>query len=293
MIRAIMALGIALLPSCATSISLEELDRLERSLAAQTVVFNDDYALWSPYTLEDTQEWVQQTEEELAASRLLFGATTAGRLQILLSPIAGLGERFAEESAKIRVTPPHPHPLHGVAGQAYGRQIIVYVTPDRTFTVDGQSRRVHRSAGDFRSTLRHELAHVHANAVGLTGGTWFTEGVADLVQSLVLEDGKLVDRGPDKATLDFAGTLPREQWGVVRLLDWREYSDRIRSGDEAVDQASRTLCGLFVRFLIECQSQSSLVDNLRAVQRVERAELSGLDTQWRSWLAEAITKLPE
>jgi len=157
---------------------------------------------------------------------------------------------------------------------------VLYVTPDRVLEVAGRPVAAHRGAGDYRSTLRHELAHVHAHAAGLEGPRWFSEGLADLVQSYALEDGRLIDRGPDEVCLALARGFPAEVCGVERLLDWREDGARIAAGEEQVDPISRTLCGLFVRFLLEGEPPGPLPPRLASIQGRPRSELVALETEY-------------
>jgi hypothetical protein len=75
---------------------------------------------------------------------------------------------------------------------------------------------------------------------------------------------------------------------VTARVDWREDGHRIAAGEEAVDEVSRTLCGLFVRFLLQRQPPGSLPEQLRAVQELSRADLEGLEAAWRAWLVDAL-----
>jgi hypothetical protein len=286
--RVLAPLGLALLAGCASSLELADLDRLERSIDARTVALEADYTLWSPFALEQTRTWVDMVDEELAASRALFGTRHEGRLLLALVPVEGLGPQVEVGAGQVAVAPQRAHPLHGLAGAAGGAEVVVYVTPDRVLQGPSGPLVAHRAAGDYRGTLRHELAHVHADVVGLEGPKWLSEGVADLVESYVLEEGRLVDRGPEASSLLRAGALRGEQLGVARLLDWREDGIRIAAGEEQVDEASRILCGLFMRFLVDRQPPGSLVERLAGVQALSRAELEELEPAWRGWLQEAI-----
>jgi hypothetical protein len=289
--RALWVIGLALCSSCVSRLDLSDLDRLERSLDARTVALEDDYTLWSPFAATRTADWIAMLNEELAAARGLFGVQPEQRLLIGLVPIDGLDMRVSEQEGKVNMEVPREHPLHGVAGMAGDGRILLYVTPDLKLVSGGAQVIALREPDDYRSTLRHELAHVMALDCGLVGPPWFYEGLADLVQSYALEEGRLVDRGPRDEDLLLAATIPADQWGAARLLDWREDGARIAAGDEAVDKASRALCGLFVRFLVERAPGATIVERLLSVKELIRAQLLSLDPQWRAWLSEAISRV--
>ena len=286
--RTLAALAAALSAGCAGTLELTDLDRLERSLEARTVALEQGYTLWSPFAAAQTQDWVGMVDEELTAGCALFGVQPGERLMLVLVPIERLGPQMSVEGGAVHVEAPPQHPLHGVAGQAGPGTVVIYVTPDRKLEGDSGPLLAHRAASDYRRTLRHELAHVLARAAGLEGARWFREGVAHLVETYQLEQGRLVDRGPDDVVLLVAHTFPSEQWGLARLLDWSEDGARVAAGEEAVDEVSRTLCGLFVRFLAERQPPGTLDQRLRAVQAMSRSELLALDPLWHTWLAERI-----
>jgi hypothetical protein len=289
-VRALWAVGwAALCAGCVSRLDLTDLDRLERSLEARTVVLERDYTLWSPFSVAQTKEWVTLVDEELAASRALLGAASGQRPLVVLVPVGGLGPQFEARGETHVLTAPAGHPLHGVNGRAVDHQVILYVTPDSVLqAADSRPVVSHRAAENYRATLRHELAHVHAFAAGIEGADWFNEGLAHLVCSYELEQGSLVDRGPPARELQAARLLPVESWSVARLLDWREDFARLVSGAEPVDEVSRSLCGLFVRFLAERAPPGSLVERLQSTEELTRTELEALEPEWRTWLSEAI-----
>jgi hypothetical protein len=289
-VRALWAIGWALCCGCVSRVELEDLDRLERALEARTVALESDYTLWSPFSASLTQAWIQMIDEELGAVCELFGARPTRRLLIGLVPVAGLGFEFSAQEGEVLVARQTEHPLHGVAGMSGGGRILVYVTPDQEIEAQSGTVIAHRGADDYRGTLRHELAHALSVETGLVGPPWFYEGLADLVQSHRLEEGRLVDRGPREEELRAALLTPADRWGVARLLDWREDGVRVASGKEEVDEASRALCGWFVRFLFERDPQPSLHQSARAASRLERGELLALEDEWRRWLALALAE---
>ena len=277
--------AMALCASCVSRLDLNDLDKLERSLDARTVALERDYSLWSPFATAQTEPWLRMIDEELAASIELFGTRPAERLMIGLVPIEGLGFQVSSQDGKVTVAWQKEHPLHGVAGMSGGRRILLYVTPDQEIDTGEGPVIAHRGADDYRGTLRHELAHVLALESKLAGPPWFYEGLADLVQSYALEEGRLVDRGPSFEDRLVASTVAPEHWGVPRLLDWREDGTRVAAGEEAVDKVSRALCGWFVRFLFQHDPRATLHQTARAVTRRSRAELEALEPAWREWLA--------
>ena len=277
--------AVTLCASCVSRLDLSDLDQLERSLDARTVALERDYSLWSPFATEQTEPWLRMIDEELAASIELFGTRPAERLMIGLVPIEGLGFQVSSQDGKVTVAWQKEHPLHGVAGMSGGRRILLYVTPDQEVETGEGPVIAHRGADDYRGTLRHEMAHVLALESKLAGPPWFYEGLADLVQSYALEEGRLVDRGPTFEDRLVASTVAPEHWSVERLLDWREDGTRVAAGEEAVDKVSRALCGWFVRFLFENDPKATLHQTARAASQRTRAELEALEPQWREWLA--------
>ena len=293
--RALWAVGLALCAatlcaSCVSRQNLSDLDELGRSLDARTVALERDSTLWSPFSLDQTRAWVAMVDEELAASRALLCPSGSPRPFVVLVPIEGLGPQFEQVGDAMVLTPPADHPLHGLEGIAVDEQVLLYVTPDRVLQADSHPVVSHRAAGNYRATLRHELAHTHAFAAGLDGADWYSEGLADFVGSYELVQGTLVDRGPQERDVLAAGSVPSESWSIERLLDWREDCGRVLSGAEAVDEVSRSLCGLFMRFLVERAPGATLVERLQSVRELTRAELQSLDPQWRAWLSGAISR---
>lgn len=291
--RALWAVGWALCVGCTSPMQLEDLDRLERSLEARTVALERDYTLWSPFAVALTQAWIRMVDQELDAVCDLFGTRPTRRLLIGLVPVEGLGFQFSAQDGTVQVERQTQHPLHGVAGMSGAGRIVLYVTPDQEVDAGSGPVIAHRGADDYRGTLRHELAHILSVECGLTGPPWFYEGLADLVQSYRLEEGRLVDHGPSAEERRAALATPGDQWGIARLLDWREDGARIAAGEEQVDTASRALCGWFVRFLFERDPKPSLHESARATSRRTRAELVALDGEWKRWLALELAEPPD
>ncbi len=282
----VCALAVGLLAlACQTTISLADLDRLQRSVSASTTIAKDSYTLWSPFEVITTRDWIAMIEEELPAMSSALGTELGEALLVLLTPVEGLGPGVSVEGKVLRTEAPAAHPLHGVEGHALDRQIVLFVdAPVKIPIGDGEFLFGSIQADSYRETLRHELGHVFAGKAGIRGADWLSEGTAQYLASLRLVEGRLVDEGAPVEMVVEARGLPRERRTIEHLLAWEESGERILAGEEQVDRAARTLCGLFVRYLLDRQDEPELCDRLRAVAALPRASLRALEDPWQAWL---------
>lgn len=263
---------------CAASPELEELDRAQRALDARTIALEEHFTLWSPFDFYATHSWIEVVSEELVAVEGLFGEPADERVYVKLTPVDGLDAKGAPGCVRAReASAREEHPLNGVAGQTLGNSVNLFVaSPEAGVPEDPRGH---------RSTLRHELAHAFSSRAGLDGPDWFREGLAQYVESLRLDGGVLRDDGAPVLTLVRARRLPLEMRALERLLAWEEDGRRILAGEEEVDFVSRTLCGLFVRFLLETREGEGLAERLRSVSRLSVDDLLAEEEAWQSWLA--------
>ena len=294
------ALGLALLAACTTTLGLEDLDRLERSAGAHTLVVEQQYTLRSPLDLEGTRPWNELVRRELADASKTLGWSLLAPVQVLLVEIEERRLLVEATSEGVRIDLP-PDPLHGVQGMAGERLIVLPVTPPSSYVEpDGSFVPVVRPVSDYARALRHEVAHVLAQDAGVVGSSWLVEGVAHYVESLEpAPAGGLVDVGPPRAAVKRAASLSAADRELTRLLDWSEDSGAVARGEEAVDVPARVLCGLFVRFLLEREAAAAagaaptedLGAHLEALSGRSRAGLSTLTELWQAWLDLQIDRL--
>ena len=286
-----LLLGALALASC-RGLTLAEVDRLHDSIDARTVLREERFTLWSPLDVEASRAWAELVARELPAVEGAFDPARLApeRLQVLLErvevpaiPLPGPGE-----SATVQVYPAGSR--NGVVGHASGDVVTLYLAPPNRFRLRS-GRVVESETQPERLTfvLRHELTHVACRRAGLQLPTWLSEGAADMVESLALEDGALMDRGPPEEAVARALALERFDWRVAPLLDWSERGERIARGEEAVDMPRRHLCGLYVRWLLGLRGDGrpvrDLARRLAELAARPRAALLAGEAEWSAWLA--------
>jgi hypothetical protein len=283
---------LALLCACSGP-SYEEFDRLARTTAARTIVYERDFSLYSPFDLDQTRSWLELVEQELTEVAALLEADPAeqrereGPLIVLLQAIEGLGVQVSVvEQDRIRISLPEQHPLHGIEGHANQRRATVLVQPTSEVVFpDGRTLRGTTAASAYRSTLRHELAHVVADSAGLAGGAWLDEGIATLVEH--------VHASPEKGALEveperlrYSRQVARQGPALADLLRTVEDGAAIAAGRTPADRSWRPRLLAFFSFLLEREVArgGDLRSALDGARRAGRRELERLEPEWRTWL---------
>jgi hypothetical protein len=304
-------LAAPLLSACVTRVVLEprDLDRLLGEMGSESVARTEHYTLWAPGDWLMMRPWLALVEEERAAVVTAFGgAEPVPRVQVVLVPVQGMWltlESGPNGTLAVRA-PEGGDPTHGLEGWASDHGVAVHV-PATTYIdgPDGLRLPSVSSPENHRRTLRHELAHWRALGLGLRGGDWLEEGLAQVLEGLELEDGRLVDRGPSADTLKLADALGVRTLALEELLDWREDGGRIvemvhggrGDGDLGVQPAPRTASGLYVRFLLGLEGSGEPAADFAArfavLVGIPRAEHLAGEADWRAWLeAEILRSAP-
>lgn len=301
-------LAAPLCSACVTRVMLEprDLDRLLGEMGTESVARTEHYTLWAPGDWLSMRPWLAMVEEERAAVVLaLGGAAPVPRVQVVLVPVQGLGVNVSSgPGGTLAVSAPQGgDPTHGLEGWASDHGVAVHVPAVQYIDgPDGLRLPSVSSPENHRRTLRHELAHWRALDLGVRGGDWLEEGLAQLVEALELEQGRLVDRPPTAETLRLAVAVGVPTLALEELLDWRENGGRIvemvhggrGDGDLGVEPAPRTACGLYVRFLLGLEGAgepvAELAQRLAVLAGIPRAELLAGERDWRAWLTAEIAR---
>jgi hypothetical protein len=297
-----------LLSACVTRVVLQprDLDRLLGELGAESVARTEHYTLWAPGDWVSMRPWLEVVEQERAAVVAAFGGgEPVPRVQVVLVPVQGLGPHIASgpDGTLTVGTPRGSDPTHGLEGWASDHGVAVHI-PAATYLAgpDGQRLTSVSSPENHRRTLRHELAHWRALGLGVRGGDWLEEGLAQVIEELELEDGRLVDRGASAKTLRLAEAVGVGTLALEDLLDWREDGGRIVElvhggevdGELDVEPAPRTASGLYVRFLLGLEGAgepaTDLAARLAALAALPRSEHLAGEADWRAWLAAELAR---
>lgn len=284
----------ALAAGCRIAVDLTEFDRMQRELGVRSVLRGEGFTLWSPQDWISSKDWFLLVGAELPAMQRALGVAPdpAAHMQVLLREIDGMQviELSAAGGGMSFAAADRPHPLHGVAGWAMKDQVVIPIAPARVMRLDdGRQITGVMSAEHYRSVVRHELAHVSLHGRGLPDDDWFAEGAANLLESLELVDGALVDAGAPRGTLDRLRDMELVDRPLADLFDWREDGVAVAEGREPVDAASRVLCGLYVRWALglagDGAAPQDLLQRLEELGRRSRTEHLAGESRWHAWLA--------
>jgi hypothetical protein len=281
---ALVGLLVTVAPACTSTLSAAELSRMLREQDVRTIALEATCTVVSPYSAQRTVPFVKLVEENLAAVSALFDVVLPGPVMVFLE-----AEEMEETEVEVDshgrevhisgLRPPH---RHGVLGAFGGNElsILVIVPRDREVVLDDGRTMTGVFLFDHEGTVRHEVAHLCARLAGLEGPTWFDEGLALEVESWRHEHGRRVPRAGDPIAI--ARDLPRRS--VATLLDWEEDGADLLAGRADVFLEGRPLAHALMRFLLERVEGGDLVERLRAVLVLSRAELLRLEPAWHRWL---------
>lgn len=281
---------VAALASCG-SLSLSEFDVTARTAEARTVVYEPEFSLYSPFDVFETRDWLKLVDVELPAVAraleldLVEQRRRAGPVIVYLKPIPGMRPKIVQEGDTITLNPIGSHPLHGVEGMALDQVARVFVEP-AVVSKNGEGNPVRAvwGASGYRTTLRHELAHVLAHAAGIEGDAWFNEGVATLLEYAQVEGSVLAI---DPASLRVGRQCARSANSLSEVLLETEDVEGIFSGRVAARGEWRPQLLAFFTFLLERETArgGTLRSTIDGAQRTSRARLLELEPEFRAWLA--------
>ena len=272
---AAMACLLLVTTACTRVVPREELDGLNRSLDVKTVIFEDDYSIYSPYTSGRTRYYQRVIEEEFRALDLLIDAEVEEPILIQLRPVEQTTTYSGPGNARL-------HPPRTVIGYATLREVVIYVMPEHAPT--GEPRRALPDASEYRSIIRHELAHIFVHRLKLPADSWIQEGIAEAVETFDLIDGKLDPNTPFRIS-------PRRlaRWGPFSLesvLSWQENGFRVEKGMEEPNVRARKLAMTFVLYLMEQHADLPFTERLEKIGTLPREELLTMEDAWQQWLAD-------
>ena len=261
---------------------LVELRERELALGARTVVHEERYSLYSPFSAVGTLAYRNLADEEVRRVSALFEVEPAEAIPIRLVPKQGVRGRIEGVEGGIRVVAAGPHPMHGLGGWNRSGVVEVFVEPPAYLTrKDGTRIEGQYDAESFRGTLRHELAHACAAQAGLLRGeAWFDEGLAHFVEFSTADDSGLrVDlRSPDEPRVR---DLPRDERRVGAALALGEDVPGIASGEARPDVEGRRVALGFFGFLYGRRGEPAFLERVRAIAAMSREELLAQEEPWQ------------
>lgn len=273
--------ALALAGTACRAPSAVDASRSLRAASVRTVAIEPTCTVFSPYDAVRTQGYVERVVATLGLVGDVFEAELPGPLYVVLE-LEEASKLRADGDASVAGTPA-PHGVLGAYGRLDGESpsVLLFVPRDGELVLeDGRTVAV-RYDRDPGTTLRHEIAHVFADQLGLDGDTWFDEGLALELESMQPVRGQLVPVALPE-TIEVARRLPRVP--MTSLLDWSERGARVLSGAEEAFVEGRPLAHALVRFLLLREEQGSLVERLRAVKELGRDELLAVEEAWHAWL---------
>lgn len=281
----VLAASLAALGACTREYTLREFDAIARTAPVRTIVLEQRFSLYSPYDLLGTREYVPLITAQQAEVFALFGVAAETPLPILLQTNEGLGADFTLEGDRMSINSISMQPHGGVLGRAGEDAVVIEVAPAQTMRrEDGTEIKGYLGASMYTSTIRHELAHIAANLLGIGGGSWLREGIAHAVEWLPAEGERLrADSPPEQ--LKVLARLPREQRSIAALLDWEQ---RLPPTDD--DGVARLLAFSFAAFLLERETGPFREGALR-IAALDEEHLLALEDAWSEWL-DAIAAVP-
>jgi hypothetical protein len=284
---AALALGLGT-GACRSAIGLRDVDRMNRSVKARTVMLEPHLSLYSPYRVIPTRDFLELVVEEEARVAAWFELERIEDLVVWLEPTPGLRPEIVIDGNSARVEPARTPPPH-VLGYAGGPVVIIRVQPP-SFHVraDGQTIEGSWAPSGYRETVRHELAHAATSAAGIRGDPWLLEGLAHLLEFAKVDGNELRIDWRSPKLLSVAG-LPRERRDLRRVLDYREDARRLLAGEHVGESDTRLVAASFVAFLLERDPGESSRDRLLAIMGLSRAELLALEPEWQASLAAATS----
>ena len=260
------------------SVSLDELDVLNRSLDLQTILIRERFTLYSPFDEEFTTTWIGPIEEELEAVSHLLEAEGGVPVSVLLEQ----AERSPEGDTLVAALENDAIAVFirpgGLQGWASGDTVVLRVFPPVQAKIEDQEPIQLGGPETYRTTLRHELAHAFARRLDLRDDRWFSEGVAELIESLEMRDGILHLTAPPDV-LAKLHELPPEERELRDLLRWE-----IEDPTLEIQPPARQLAHSFLRFLMQDIPIEGGDPALQELSSRRDSELLPLEAAWWDWL---------
>lgn len=267
---------------------LAELRGRELALGARTIVHEERFSLYSPFSGVGTLAYRNLADEEVRRVSALFELEPADAIPIRLVPKQGMRGRVEGVEGRIRVVDAGPHPIHGLSGWNRSGVVEVFVEPPAYLTrKDGTRIEGQYDAESFRGTLRHELAHACASLSGLLRGeAWFDEGLAHFVE-FSEADGALLRVEQRSSEEPRVRDLPRDERRLELALGLGEDTLGIASGDARPDVEGRRVALGFFGFLYSRRPEPGFVARVRAIAAMSREELLAQEEPWQRSLEAA------
>ncbi len=268
---------------------LVALAQAARDAEVRCLAIEPDLVVASPFAPEATAGLVEELRQNLAAIASELEVEEPAELLVHFEALEmpGLQVRAAADGSFdiAGMEFPQRHGYRAFAGRsAEASWVRIYVVPEGTMPqADGSLRRIRMSL-DRGPVIRHELAHVCAEVAGLSGPTWFNEGLAEEFETRSFDlEGRLVAE-PLPRALRIAQTEQASS-SLGEILDWREDYFRVSGGQEEVFAFGRPFSHALLRFLLERAPGGSLRARLEAVRRMEPERILVLQEEWAAWLA--------
>jgi hypothetical protein len=198
---------------------------------------------------------------------------------VQLRPNEGLAVDSQSLGNGVVVSRVRDEPEGGLLGHASENALVIEVAPPALLRFDDEHVATQvPAASNYRDTIRHELAHVASNLMGLPRSDWLREGLAHAVEWIPVEDGRL-DLDPVPDVLRRAAAYVRRRGEIAPLLDWKQSIPPVDA-----DNVMRATAFTLVTFLIERERPASVREALERIAALEPDRIRGLEGEWSAWL---------
>lgn len=284
---------------CMHHIPLDHLTEDLRRKDIETISMYDGFTLVSPYDPLRTAEIGAMIQEELSLVADLFEIDPTDPVFVELRPVEvkGVEVRHVSDNHFQVVGDAQPPSHSGIAGAAgslrnSGRAaMIIYVAGDKSVESPSGKQVPMAFKFDYRSTIRHELAHVCHELMGLEiEHTWLSEGIAVTVETMEVEDGRLQHTSFNREL--FLCSRIHRYHQIQELLDWSENLEEIMAKREDVFTEGRPLAMSLIRYLLSRNPEESFPAGIRRIVSMSREELLSHEKGWHTWLEGISQRFP-
>lgn len=263
-------------------------DRAQSESKAEQVELANETTYWKPYEIEIKWDSVELSREEIERIAddvnnvyrfydhvIYFDMYKTVPVKIRIFPDSGPYYEYIQ-----KVTKKPPTPSWGVF-IFKNNEIVVYMRDQREKTFN---------------TIKHETSHAILYTMARGTPIWLNEGMAELMEHLVEEEGQLVIY-PHKANANVLRKAKQKNKldDIERFLDLQ--SKQWRALNHGSDYFFQSMAGEFIFFLFSTNTDRTFVrkllqnykrgGNLRSLYLVDDYYLGGrggLNLKWRNWL---------
>jgi len=270
------------------SISTNELAEALRQANIHCLVVEPDMTVTSPFDPGYTDKLLRLTRSNLEAIEALLEVEVPSTLAVFFVALEMPNIEVRDDGEGgfdiegLRVPEHHGYRAFAMSSSEFLSVTIYCAPPGAMTTADGRQLSM---TFDFDSsaTIRHELTHVCASVAGLSGPTWFNEGLAEEFESMEIDAHGVLLVTPWPRSLRLAGDR-HGPYSIDDVLEWDEDFGRVSSGEEQAFRLGRPLSHALLRFLLEHTPGKSMREKLECILATEPEEIRALETEWKAWM---------